>query len=504
MKFTSERWCMKMGLGILLMAGWVCQAWAGPAQPLTAAEKEQAAQMNAVVRRAVEQALPAVVSIQVSKKMEKGMMNPFMPEDMEVEGIGSGVIIDKKGYVITNNHVVAETDKVTVVLADGRSFEAKGKFLDPDTDLAIVQIDPKDQDLPVAALGDSDKVEVGNMVFAMGSPFGFTQTVTSGIISFKGRRTGILNPYWGYEDFIQTNADISKGNSGGPLVDLYGEVIGINSNILSQTGISSGYGFAVPSNLAKFVSDQLIAHGQVKRGWLGISMNGLAELRKLPPDIRKEVLSEHSEILEGIPDTLEGVLVINVNKGGPSDQAGIKSRDVILDINGTKTTQSNALRNYIATLPPGTTAHCTIWRDGGEMPIDVNLGDRDVAKAKEPEPGKIHARRGPSEGPGVPTEQKGKLGIAPKELTAELAKKYGVPEDTQGVLIENVITGSLAELCGLKAGDVILSADGEKVTTISQLRKIIIQADLEQKGLEVEILNAQGRTRLLIKQSQNL
>jgi serine protease Do len=500
-RLTARRMITGWAITISSLLMWAGSAGAALPKPLTDQEKEQVSQYNAMLRRPVEQVLPAVVAVQVAKQIEP---NPFAPEGTEVPGVGSGVIIDPRGYVITNNHVVADTDKVTIVLADGRSFEAKEKMYDPDTDLAVIKIDPQGQDLPAAILGDSDKVEVGHTVIAMGNPFNLTQTVTRGIVSFKGRQYGILS-IWGYEDFIQTDAAINKGNSGGPLVNLYGEVIGINSNIMSPTGTSTGYGFAVPSNLAKFVSDQLIAHGKVKRGWLGVRMHGLAELRKFPQDFRQELLKEFPNILDGVPESLNGVLVLDVNKGGPSDQAGIKSKDVFLEINGTKTADSKGLRNYIATLPPGTIAHCLIWRDGREITLDVNLGDRDVAKAKESESRELHVRRTPpSEGPAGTAENKGKIGIAPREFTPELAKKFGYPEDTQGVLIEKVIDGSLAERCGLKAGDVILAAAGEKITSISQLRDIINKSDLDNQGLALDILNAQGRRQLTLSRSPNL
>ena len=269
-------------------------------QPLSDDEKSLISRINNANRRAVQIVKPAVVYIEVGKTDQP---SPFSPGG-ESRGAGSGFIIDKRGYVLTNNHVVAGTETVKVHLADGRIFEAQEILLDPATDLALVRIDPEEEDLPVTSFGDSDTAQVGDLVLAIGSPFGLalSQTVTAGIISYKGRQTHILGN-WGYEDFIQTDAVINKGNSGGPLVNLYGEVIGINSNIFTPTGVSAGYGFAVPSNIAKFVVNQLIQHKKVQRGYLGVSLLSftLDELRKTPPE-RLRLLKGIEQLLNKIPD----------------------------------------------------------------------------------------------------------------------------------------------------------------------------------------------------------
>ena len=248
-------------IAVILLPGAICLA--AEDNTLSPKEVEAVNNIHNVFRRAVNIIKPAVVTVRLYQEMSD-------MQEHEI-GLGSGFIIDKQGYILTNNHVAEGNDKIAVVLDDDRMFEVVDVMLDPDTDLAVLKIDPQGQDLPVARFGNSDDAQVGDFVMAVGSPFGLSQTVTMGIISYKGRQTRILGQ-WGLEDFIQTDADINKGNSGGPLVNLMGEVIGINSNIFSPTGVSSGYGFAVPSNMAKYVSDELIANKTVKRGYLGVKL----------------------------------------------------------------------------------------------------------------------------------------------------------------------------------------------------------------------------------------
>jgi len=487
-----------LGISVLciLLAGTYVFGKSG-VSPLTSAEKDLASQVNRMHRRAAEQVIPSVVSLTVSKDMP-----PIFPfgDEQHAEGIGSGCIIDKRGYVITNNHVVADTSKVTIILADGRQFEAVETMTDPDTDLAVVKFDPKGEDLPAAVFGDSEQLQVGDVVMAIGSPFGLTQTVTSGIVSYKGRQTGILGPKWGYEDFIQTDADINKGNSGGPLINLYGEIIGINSNIFTPTGVSAGYGFAVPSNIAKFVVEQLIEHKVVKRGWLGITMQDLDSLRKVPEEVRKKMLEKTPDLLNDIPESLKGVLIIDVNPGSPAEKAGLKPKDVILSINGQKTVESNRLKNYIATIPPDHTANCEIWRQGKTMEIPVTLGDRSVAKAEyektHPEQ-PFMVREAPPQS--EPSAEKPRLGVQVKPLDSEAAKRYNYDPGTKGLLIENVQPGSLAEQSGLKPGDVIVQIGGKPVDTFDQLKEAVEAADFDKDGLQLQILDSQGTRMVFVK-----
>jgi serine protease Do len=474
--------------------------------PLTQQEKSLADQINSVFRRPVDRVIPTLVNIKVYKDIKT---SPFAP-DLEERGIGSGCIIDKRGYLITNNHVVAGTSKIEVVLSDGRIFTAIDKFLDPATDLAVVQIDPVGEDLPVAQLGDSDQVKVGDLVLAMGSPFGLEQTVTSGIISYKGRQTFILGRS-AYEDFLQTDADINQGNSGGPLVNLYGEVIGINSNIKSPTGVSAGYGFAIPSNIVKFVAAQLIERKEVKRGWLGVWMQGLEELREIlslpyqKEGFRERFKKDPDKLLAGIPESLSGVVVFDIVKDSPAGNAGMLEGDIILEINGKKVASAKELRNMIGILLPGTHAQCRVWRGGEEVMVDVLLGDSEagenVAKDLYPEEltePKIEEYVPNYPGPMVPNDPP-RLGVSLQQMTPEMAAELGYPAGTEGLMITSVLPGSLADEGGLLAGDIILAVDGQKIATFEQLKEQVANADFDGKGLEIKILNQNGEQIRIVK-----
>ncbi len=474
--------------------------------PLTPEEKSLADQLNAVYRRPVERVIPSLVNIRVYKDIQS---SPFAPE-LEQRGIGSGCIIDKRGYLITNNHVVADTTKIEVILSDGRSFTAIDKFLDPATDLAVVQIDPAGEDLPVAQLGDSDEVKVGDIVLAMGSPFGLEQTVTSGIISYKGRQTFILGRS-AYEDFLQTDADINQGNSGGPLVNLYGEVIGINSNIKSPTGVSAGYGFAIPSNIVKFVVSQLIEHKEVKRGWLGVWMAGVEELREvLAMPYHKQLFQERykkdpNNLLKDIPDSISGVVVFDIMKNSPAAEAGMQEGDVILEVNHKKVSSSKELRNLIGILLPGTNAECRVWRQNKEITVGVLLGDSEAGKniVKDLYPEELPSPKIEEYIPDYPTpiypDQGPRLGVSLQILTKDMAEKLGYPVDTEGLMITSVLPGSLADEGGLVAGDIIVGVDGEKISSVEELKEKVANADFDGKGLEIKILNAGGEQTRIIK-----
>ena len=464
------------------------------AKPLSDNERSMAAQINNVFRRAAAIVRPAVVSIRVSKTMPPSGFSP----GGEQGGLGSGVIIDKRGYVITNHHVVANTSKIVVSLADGRHFEGVEKLLDPDTDLALVQIEPKGQMLPTAQFGDSDKAHVGDFVLAIGSPFGegLAQTVTSGIISYKGRQTHILGQ-WGYEDFIQTDAAINVGNSGGPLVNLYGEIIGINSSIFSPSGYSAGYGFAVPSNIAKYVVEKLIEKKHVQRGWLGVYMAGLDSLRKIPKENREpslqKFLRENPDLLDEIPESLQGVLVTGVNPGDPAEQGGIKTKDVILQFNDTKLTTARELQDIIARLDPGTLVKFVIWRNSSEITREITLGDRDTARSRYVQ--------------GLtPKERTARLGITIKALNPELARFFGYNENLHGLVILSVLPNSVAEKSGLKIGDIVVSVDGVKIQGsqegVERLKAIVKKADLTKEGMEMVVRNKSGQRTVIVKNTK--
>lgn len=486
-------------------------------EALSEQEKATAVQLNNANRRAVEIVRPAVVSISVSKHIQFELLDRSRA-DQTMVSLGSGCIIDKRGYIITNNHVVAETDTAEVILADGRRFEAVETLTDPDTDLALVRIELDGEDLPVAQFGDSDQAQVGDFVLAIGSPFGLSQTVTSGIISYKGRQTGILET-WGYEDFIQTDADINQGNSGGPLVNLYGEVIGITSNIYTPTGVSAGYGFAVPSNLAKFVAERLIAEKQVRRGWLGVEMIGIDDLRKIPTEeysklpsgSLRQFLQDNLDFIKEIPKSIDGIVVSGVLPDDPADKAGIKVKDIILSVNGIKTVDSFRFRSYIATLKPAETAKFTLWRDGQEITLSVTLGDRAAAVAREKDKSQPsdYAQREPEGMVPIPLfpdpfgespqEEPPKLGVTVQPLNPSLAREYGYDKNLHGLVISGVLPGSVAQQSGLKTGDIIVSVNGVRIETGDQLKEIIQKADLTTEGVEIIVRNQTGQRTITAK-----
>ena len=361
-----------------------------------------------------------------------------MPERRE-GGMGSGVIVGQDGYILTNNHVVDGAAKVTVELTDGRALEAEVIGTDAPTDLAVLKVDAADlQTLP---LGDSDDVRVGDVVLAVGNPLGVGQTVTMGIVSAKGRSTG-GNGQGAYEDFIQTDAPINRGNSGGALVNTDGELVGINSQILSPSGGNIGIGFSIPANMAQHVMTQLIEHGEVRRGRLGVTIQGIT------PDLARAL-----EL-----SAAAGALVSDVESGSPAESAGLERGDVITALNGQPVKDSNVLRNEIAELPPGSDVELTVRRDGKEQTVTARL------EALEPEGRRAAA--GP-EGEGA-----GRFGLGVEPLTAERARELGV-NARGGMLVTSVEPGSRASQAGLRPGDVIEQVDRKAVTSVDELRSAL-------------------------------
>ena len=350
---------------------------------------------------------------------------------------GSGVIVDKEGYILTNNHVIEEADKVKIKLNDGREFAATVKGQDPRTDLAVLHI--KAKDLPVAALGDSDKLEVGEWAIAIGSPFGLEHTVTVGVISAKGRSglgTGT------YEDFIQTDASINPGNSGGPLINIDGEVVGINAMII-QPG--TGIGFAIPINMAKQILNDLIKQGKVVRPWLGISVQ----------DLTPEMM-EHFKVKEK-----EGVLIGQVYPGTGAEKAGLASGDIIKSVDDKAIKNVNELVKEIQKKKVGQKVKLNILRDGKGMTIEVTT----TSQPDKPEPAKEK-------------EAEEKLGARVQELTPQLSLRYRISGVKRGVIVIGVEDGSLADEMGLQEGDVILEINRKKVETIKDFEKAMKEADL--------------------------
>ena len=365
-----------------------------------------------------------------------------LPKKWKEQSLGSGVIVSGDGYIITNNHVIEQAEEIKVTLYDKKSFQGKIVGADPKTDIAVIKINAGN--LPTAAWADSDKLQVGEFVLAIGNPFGLSHTVTMGIISAMGRASmGITD----YEDFIQTDAAINPGNSGGPLVNSEGEIIGINTAIFSKTGGDQGIGFSVPSNLVQSVMEDLIKYGKKTRGWLGVS------IQKLTPE-----LAEKFEINDS-----DGALVDDVEKDSPAGKAGIMRGDIVLEYNGKKVKDADSLRNTVAQTKVGAQVNLKILRKGKEYNITVTITE----SPKEPVEAKIEsvpedARRGEA-----------LAGLEVVELTKEIAQQLGLNRDEKGVVLLKVETGSAADEAKLRKGDVIQEIDAKKVVAINDFNKIV-------------------------------
>jgi len=420
--------------------------------PVTAAGLQDLQQFSDAFAELAAGVKPAVVAIKTEKQISgrRGVPldeffrgHPFLrsPEGEGGirEGLGSGVIVSKDGYILTNNHVITNgrrgddevADRIIVEMADLRSFEAEVVGRDPNTDLAVLKIQDGD-DLPFLELGEADEIDVGEWVVAIGNPFGQLHTVTTGIISALGRGGSGLSDY---EDYIQTDAAINPGNSGGALVNTSGELIGINTAIVSQSGGYQGIGFAIPIDLADKIMGQLIAHGEVRRGFLGIEIG--------------DVSAEMADAL-GL-DSRKGVLVTSVIVDLPAAEAGLQAYDVIREVDGEPTDTRAALRNQIAHTSPGTKVRLKVLREGEERSFSVELASLDEAKTTA-------ARDEPRE-----AEQ---LGMTVRELTDDVAQRLGL-EDEEGVIVAQVGRGSPAARAGIRSRDLIVEIDREPVASVA-------------------------------------
>lgn len=413
-------------------------------------------------RSVAKQVGPAVVYIQVEKEVKQQSIadNPFsghplgdeffrrffgQPQQQEPQkktpkrresGQGSGFLISADGYIMTNNHVVGDADKVTVQLLDGREYDAEIVGTDPPTDVAIIKIDA-DEKLPFLQLGNSDQLEVGDWVLAFGNPFGLSHTLTAGIVSAKGRSgIGLTD----YENFIQTDAAINPGNSGGPLINLDAEVVGMNTAIFSRSGGYMGIGFAIPINMAKDIHQQLVKHGGVTRGRLGV----------LIQDLTKD-LAESFDI-----DQREGILIAQVMEDSPAEKAGFKQGDVILKLNGNKVDKVAKFRNRIAMTRPGTGVDFLVLRDGKKKKIKAAIGTMETDDDGQP----------------VSSDKLPKLGMRLQKLTHDLAEQFGY-KDARGVLVAEVEAGSIAAQAGIKRGSLIEEVNRTEVETPDQVKKLI-------------------------------
>jgi serine protease Do len=445
----------------------------GPIDPAVVAPAEQLGRAFNMVAGHVK---PAVVSVYSEKNMTLtepefpfpfgndlfrqffGGQIPQMPQPREFHGqrhgMGSGMILDKEGHILTNYHVVRDVDDIKVRLADKRTFEAELVGTDPKTDVAVIRIKGRvPDDLPTVTLGDSDVLQVGNLVLAVGAPFGLLQTVTEGIISATGRSdVGIVD----YEDFLQTDAPINPGNSGGPLVNMRGEVVGMNSAIATSVGQFEGVGFAIPSNMIKAMLPKLVKGEKIVRGQLGVI------IQELTKDLAKQFgLSEP-----------KGVLVSQVNKDSAAEKAGIKDGDVVVRYDGNDITGVRQLRNLVANTLPGTKVKIGILRNGKAETLTATIGNQPGETAA------ASAEAGAS--------LLSKLGLIVQTLTPDLAKQLGV-EAEKGVAITDVNESSVASLAGLQKGDVIVEADRQPVSGVDTLEQVLAKnKDKDQVLLRVK------------------
>jgi serine protease Do len=426
---------------------------------------QQAHDLSLAFQRATREIAPSVVfvaSVQQQQVARRDLFERFFGEGdgerderrpRRVQGQGSGFIVRSDGYIVTNNHVVADATDISVVLANGRQYDAEVVGTDAETDLAVIRIDA--DGLETARFGDSDTIEVGQWVLAVGNPFGLDNTVTAGIVSAKGR---LLREVSYYGNLIQTDAAINPGNSGGPLVNLNGEVIGVNNAITTNNGVSMGIGFAIPSNMARSVTDSIVATGRVVRGWLGVTM------RLITPDVAEELGFDG-----------QGVVILNVNDDGPADQAGLRPQDIITSIDGTPVDNSSQLQNVIARSSPGTTIELGIFRDGRRSTMSITLGERPSLDSLT---GRLVSRE---------------LGVTVQ--TVVLGERG---PGTGGVAIVAVEPDGFADRVGIRHGDVILSLGGREIEDIGDFSRALEEFDPEE-SVQFRIYRAGTTFELIVE-----
>jgi serine protease Do len=425
-------------------------------------------------------ALPAVASITSSRIVKTPQMpffndpffqqffgqRPSMPQQQRETGLGSGVIVSPDGYILTNNHVVEKATDIKVELADKRQFAGKVIGTDPKTDIAVVKIAATG--LPTITLGDSSKLNVGDYAFAVGNPFGVGETATMGIISATGRNGLAIEDY---EDFIQTDAAINPGNSGGALLNARAELIGINTAILSGgSGGNQGVGFAIPINMAKYVMDQILKHGKVIRGYIGVG------IQEVTPELAKSF---------NVPPE-KGALVGSVENDSPGAKAGLQRGDVIEELNGQPVKGPNELRLQIGTMTPGTTVNFKVNRNGQTRDVSVSLGEAPAGKGPAAA-GQENGEAGPMQGVNV------------EDLTNDIRQQLGLGSSVRGVVIDEVADGSPAAEAGLQRGDVIEQVNRQPVNSVSEYRRILSQAG---KQSVVLLVNRRGDTTFVVVQPE--
>lgn len=490
-------WLLAIASGICVGAGAV--ALSQPEEKLAPAPIRTPEDLSVSFRNVAEQVLPAVVSIRTeTKAREIAVDDQMLPQQEEFfrqffgndprfreffenqrrriprrEGTGSGFIVSEKGIVLTNSHVVESADRVTVRLYDGREIEAKSWDIDPRSDVAVVRLETN-EDLPYLSLGDSDEMQVGDWVLALGNPFDVGTTVTAGIISATGRGPGINER----EDYLQTDAAINPGNSGGPLVNLYGDVVGINTAISTRSGGYDGIGFAIPANMVRWVANQLMESGTVRRAYLGVA------LQELTPELRNQF---------GV-DVGQGALVGQVFPDTPSAKAGVQPGDVILKFSGKPITNRSALQDIVERSEPGKSYKLDVLRDGQMIALDVKL-------EQMPEDYTEALRRARRSSPAEPQSESeiSALGIEVTDLTSELAEQLGLKYERSGIVVKSVAPDSIAAEAGLQPGDLIQRVGTKPVKDVAAFRQVLKNADLA-KGVLLHIRRGEGSAFVVVKQ----
>lgn len=390
-------------------------------------------------------------------------------QEYQQRGLGSGVIVSEDGYILTNHHVIAQADTIKVTTINQEEIPATVVGSDPNTDVAVLKIDA--ENLPYMEFGDSEELNVGEMVMAIGSPLGpaLAHTVTQGIVSAKGRSDLNLLGADGYENFIQTDAAINRGNSGGPLINMQGELIGINTAIASQSGGFQGIGFAIPSNMARNVMESIIEEGRVIRGYIGISF---------------QPVNENLARALDLPDT-RGVIVSEVVEDSPAEEADLRSEDVILEFNGRPIESSSDFRRRVAERMPGTEVTLTIFRDGERMEVDVVLGEYPTEELAAADQETIQDI----------------IGFSVTELTRELAEQLRLPSNLEGIVVEEVDPNSSAAENGLRRGDVIISLNRVPISSVSEFNEVV--GEMEQSDVMLLQIVREGNRFFIAFEPQN-
>lgn len=441
--------------------------------PVQAGEENAPVDLSTAIRRVAEQNMPAVVHIEVTRRQE--VTNPFLPFEndpsfryffnvprmprkfkMGLKGLGTGMLMDGQGHIITSNYAAGGANRLEVWLGDGRRYSARLVGADPKTDLAVIQISTNEP-LPHVTFGDSDRVGVGDWVVAIGCPRGLAQIVTQGIISAKHRQ-GVTTPH-SYQDFLQTDVVTHPENSGGPLLNLQGEVIGVNAAIVSQSGGFKGIGFAIPSNMAIHIARQLLAHGRVERGWLGV------RVQDLTPELAKSF---------GLKRPV-GALIAHVVKGGPADRGGIKNGDVVTGYRGKRISDGGILQNEVAISPIGEEVKVTLFRNGKEQTLRVRVGDPQEMIT------------------GQTSSIEGRLGVTVRPVTSQEGERYGL-DSQQGLVITSMHPDSPLAKIGFEVNDMVLEINGRSIDGLEDFRDLINALSPQERVVLLGLDHRSGRS----------